>query len=149
MSSYLELAKKATAKAPSHPEDLADRRRRRLETAARIGQVNRWCRHHPACIEAHDPTSAEWHHLPMKSCAEWVIKEANKHQKKGEVTDEHYGGTTARAEPLWRVPQVGRNGGNLNVGRDHEGRAELVVCPRAVVGPGSALCYDFRASLTS
>ena len=51
--------------------------------------------------------------------------------------------------PFGEWPKWGRNGGYLNVGRDHEDRAELVVYPRAVPGPDSALCYTFRASLTS
>ena len=51
--------------------------------------------------------------------------------------------------PFGECPKCGRKGGYLNVGRDHEVRAELVVYPRAVPGPDSALCYTFRASPTS
>jgi hypothetical protein len=81
------MAKKARGSGamPERHEDLEDRRRRDSEKAARIGQINRWCKQHVACVEAHDPTSGEWHHLPAGGCAEWVVKEANKYRKKGDV----------------------------------------------------------------
>ena len=83
MSGYLGLAKRAMAAVPSALENLDDRRRRRLEKAARIGHIDRWCDHHPRCIKAHDPTEGEWHHLDAEGCVGWVVAEANKHPKKG------------------------------------------------------------------
>ena len=83
MSGYLELAKNATEKAPHEfgREELADRRRRKLEEAGRRGLVVRWC-DYPDWIALHDPTSGEWFEVRAGDCFPSLVEEANRRRKK-------------------------------------------------------------------
>ena len=84
MGRYLEIAKKVSAsgEAPASFKDLDDRRRRRLERAARIGLVIRWSED-PMWIKLHDPTTGEWHEVRAEECLPGVVGSANKYRKKG------------------------------------------------------------------
>jgi len=84
MSGYLEMAMKVsrTGEAPASSKDLDDRRRRRLEKAARIGLVIRWSEN-PRWIKLHDPTIGDWHEVRAEECLPGVVDSANKYPKKG------------------------------------------------------------------
>ena len=84
MSGYLEMAKRVSGadEAPASSKDLDDRRRRRLEKAARIGLVIRWSED-PRWIKLHDPTTGDWHEVRAEECLPSVVDSANKYRKKG------------------------------------------------------------------
>jgi len=84
MNRYLEMAKRVsgTDEAPASSKDLDDRRRRRLEKAARIGLVIQWSED-PMWIKLHDPTTGEWHEVWAEECLPTVVESANKYRKKG------------------------------------------------------------------
>ena len=84
MGRYLEIAKRVSGagEAPASSEDLDDRRRRRLEKAARIGLVIRWSED-PRWIKLHDPITGDWHEVRAEECLPSVIESANKYRKKG------------------------------------------------------------------
>ena len=67
MSGYLDLAKRASAEGSpeTNREELASRRRRKLEEAGRRGLVVRWSEY-PNWIALHDPTSGEWHEVRLR-----------------------------------------------------------------------------------
>ena len=71
-----------TDEAPASSKDLDDRRRRRLEKAARIGLVIQWSED-PMWIKLHDPTTGEWHEVRAQDCLPTVVESANKYPKKG------------------------------------------------------------------
>jgi hypothetical protein len=60
VSGYLDLAKRLSTKASPEPsrEELASRRRRKLEEAGRRGLVVRWSEY-PDWIALHDPSRPE------------------------------------------------------------------------------------------
>jgi len=68
--------------ASASSKDLDDRRRRRLEKAARIGLVIQWSED-PMWIKLHDPTTGEWHEVRAQDCLPTVVESANKYPKKG------------------------------------------------------------------
>jgi hypothetical protein len=83
MSGYLDLAKRMAEKAPpkNTREELADRRRRKLEEAGRRGLVVRWSEY-PNWIALHDPTSGEWFEARAGDCFPSLVEEANRRRKK-------------------------------------------------------------------
>jgi hypothetical protein len=83
VSGYLDLAKKAGEKVPPEytREELAERRRRKLEEAGRRGLVVRWSEY-PDWIALHDPTSGEWHEVRASDCFPSLVEEANRRRKK-------------------------------------------------------------------
>ena len=82
MSGYLEMAKKATEQAPVEPteEQLAERRRRKLEEAGRRGLLVRWSEY-PTWLTLHDPLTGEWHDLPASDCFPSLVEEADRRRK--------------------------------------------------------------------
>ena len=83
MSGYLDLAKKTGKKAsPENTrEDLAERRRRKLEEAGRRGLVVRWSEY-PDWIALHDPTSGEWHEVRASDCLPSLVEEADRRRRR-------------------------------------------------------------------
>ncbi len=83
MSGYLDLAKRAVEKAPAKNirEELAERRRRKLEEASRCGLVVRWSEY-PTWIALHDPFSGEWVEVRAEDCFPSLVEEANRTRKK-------------------------------------------------------------------
>ena len=83
MSGYLDLAKGLSTKALSEPsrEELASRRRRKLEEAGRRGLVVRWSEY-PDWIALHDPSSGEWIEIRAEDCFPSLVDEANRRRKK-------------------------------------------------------------------
>ena len=82
LSTYLELAKKATQVKSPQPESPDELRRHRLDKAARMGLIIRWSEY-PDWIKLHDPTTGEWHEVRAEECLPGVVETANKHRKKG------------------------------------------------------------------
>ena len=83
MSGYLDLAKEVVEKAPSKDtrEELAERRRRKLEEASRRGLVVKWSEY-PVWIGLHDPCSGEWVEVRAEDCFPSLVGEANRRRKK-------------------------------------------------------------------
>ena len=83
MSGYLDLAKRLSTKALSEPsrEELASRRRRKLEEASSRGLVVRWSEY-PTWIALHDPLSGEWVEIRAEDCFPSLVDEANRRRKK-------------------------------------------------------------------
>ena len=83
MSGYLDLAKRAVeeASAKNAREELAERRRRKLEEAGRRGFVVRWGEY-PDWIALHDPLSGEWVEVRAEDCFPSLVEEANRTRKK-------------------------------------------------------------------
>jgi hypothetical protein len=69
VSSYLDLAKRVPTKISPETsrEELASRRRRKLEEAGRRGLVVRWSEY-PDWIALHDPLSGEWVEVRSGDC---------------------------------------------------------------------------------
>ena len=82
MSGYLDLAKKAIKEAPVEPseEQLAERRRRKLEEAGRRGLLVRWSEY-PTWLTLHDPLTGEWHDLLASDCFPSLVEEADRRRK--------------------------------------------------------------------
>ena len=83
MSGYLDLAKRVVEKAPPKAtrEELAERRRRKLEEAGRRGLAVRWSQY-PDWITLHDPLSGEWAEVRAGDCFPSLVEEANRRRKK-------------------------------------------------------------------
>jgi hypothetical protein len=83
VSGYLDLAKKVAECAPREVgrEELDDRRRRKLEEAARRGLMVRWSEY-PDWIALHDPSSGEWIEVKAEDCFPSLVDEANRRRKK-------------------------------------------------------------------
>jgi hypothetical protein len=83
VSGYLDLAKGVSEKAPHEVsgEELADRRRRKLEEAGRRGLVVRWSEY-PDWIALHDPSSGEWHEVRAKECLPSLVEEADRGRRR-------------------------------------------------------------------
>jgi len=84
VSGYLDLAKRAVEKAPAKNarEELAERRRRKLEEAGRRGLVVRWSEYSD-WIALHDPFSGEWSEVRAEHCFPSLVEEANRRRKQG------------------------------------------------------------------
>jgi hypothetical protein len=81
LSTYLELAKKATPGESSQSESPDELERRKLDKAARMGLIIRWSEH-PEWIKLHDPTTGQWHEVRAEECLPGVLETANKYRKK-------------------------------------------------------------------
>jgi hypothetical protein len=83
MVGYLDFAKRVAEKPPHDlsREELADRRRRKLEEAGRRGLVVRWSEY-PDWIALHDPFSGEWFEVRAEDCFPSLVEEANRRRKK-------------------------------------------------------------------
>jgi hypothetical protein len=83
VSGYLDLAKRVSTGISSETsrEDLASRRRRKLEEAGRRGLVVRWSAH-PDWITLHDPLIGEWVEVRAEDCFPSLVEEANRRRKK-------------------------------------------------------------------
>ena len=83
MSSYLDLAKRLSTKASPEPsrEELASRRRRKLEEASKRGLVVRWSEY-PNWIALHDPSSGEWVEVKAEDCFPSLVDEANRRKRR-------------------------------------------------------------------
>jgi hypothetical protein len=80
---YLDLAKGVVEKAPpkNTGQELAERRRRKLEEAGRRGLVVRWSEY-PDWIALHDPLTGEWVEVRARDCFPSLVEEANRRRKK-------------------------------------------------------------------
>ena len=83
MSGYLDIAKRLSTKTLSElsREELASRRRRKLEEAGRRGLVVR-CSEYPDWIALHDPLSCEWVEIRAEDCFPSLVEQANRRRKK-------------------------------------------------------------------
>jgi hypothetical protein len=83
VSGYLDLAKGVVEKAPlkNTREELAERRRRKLEEAGRRGLVVRWSEY-PDWIALHDPSSGEWHEVRASDCLPSLVEEADRRRRR-------------------------------------------------------------------
>ena len=83
MSGYLDLAKRVVERVPPKDprEELAERRRRKLEEAGRRGLVVRWSEY-PDWIALHDPSSDEWVEIRAEDCFPSLVDEANRQRNK-------------------------------------------------------------------
>ena len=83
MSGYLDLAKRVSTKVSTaaNREELASRRRRKLEEAGRRGLVVRWSEY-PNWIALHDPLSGQWVEIRAEDCFPSLVDEANRRRKK-------------------------------------------------------------------
>ena len=83
MSGYLDLAKRLSTKASPETsrEELASRRRRKLEEAGRRGLVVRWSEYSD-WLALHDPLSGEWVEVRAEDCFPSLVDEANRRRKK-------------------------------------------------------------------
>ena len=83
MSGYLGLAKRvSTGVSPGvSREELAVRRRRKLEDAGRRGLVVRWSEY-PDWIALHDPFGGQWIEVRAGDCFPSLVNEANRLRKK-------------------------------------------------------------------
>jgi hypothetical protein len=84
VSYYLDLAKRVVEKAPTAAtsEELAAKRRRKLEEASRRGLVVRWSEY-PDWIALHDPLSGEWHEVRASECLPSLVEAADRgHRRK-------------------------------------------------------------------
>ena len=82
MNGYLDLARNvAEQAAPMNThEDLAERRRRKLEEAGRRGFVVRWGEY-PDWMALHDPLSGEWVEVRTEDCFPSLVDEANRRKR--------------------------------------------------------------------
>jgi hypothetical protein len=82
VSGYLDLAKGLSTKASPEltREELASRRRRKLEEAGRRGLVVRWSEY-PNWLALHDPMSGEWVEVRTEDCFPSLVEEANRRHK--------------------------------------------------------------------
>ena len=64
----------------SVPSPILEARNRRRERASALGLVARWSKEY-GFISVHDPTSGEWHDLPMKEAPDWAKSEVFKRKK--------------------------------------------------------------------
>jgi hypothetical protein len=83
VSGYLDLAKSVSTNVSPEMsrEELASRRRRKLEEAGRRGLVVRWSEY-PDWIALHDPSSGEWFEVRVEDCFPSLVEEANRRRKK-------------------------------------------------------------------
>jgi hypothetical protein len=83
VSHYLDLAKRLSTEIPPETsrEELASRRRRKLEEAGRRGLVVRWSEY-PDWIALHDPLCGEWVEIRADACFPSLVEEANRRRKK-------------------------------------------------------------------
>lgn len=83
MSHYLDLAKRLSTEIPPETsrEELASRRRRKLEEAGRRGLLVRWSEY-PDWIALHDPMSGVWVEIRAEDCFPSLVDEANRRRKK-------------------------------------------------------------------
>ena len=83
MSHYLDLAKRLSTEIPPETsrEELASRRRRKLEEAGRRGLLVRWSEY-PDWIALHDPMSGVWVEIRAEDCFPSLVDEANRRSKK-------------------------------------------------------------------
>ena len=81
LSTYLELAKKATSAQSPQPYNPDELRRHKLDKAARMGLTIRWSEY-PEWIKLHDPTTGGWHEVRAEECLPGVVETANKYRKK-------------------------------------------------------------------
>jgi hypothetical protein len=83
VSDYLDLAKRLSTEISPETsrEELATRRRRKLEEAGRRGLVVRWSEY-PDWIALHDPLSGEWVAVRAGDCFPSLVEEANRRRKK-------------------------------------------------------------------
>lgn len=83
MSHYLDLAKRLSTEIPPETsrEELASRRRRKLEEAGRRGLLVRWSEY-PDWIALHDPMSGVWIEIRAEDCFPSLVDEANRRRKK-------------------------------------------------------------------
>jgi hypothetical protein len=83
VSGYLDIAKRLSTKDPPEltREELASRRRRKLEEAGRRGLVVRWSEY-PTWIALHDPLSGQWVEVRAENCFPSLVDEANRRRKK-------------------------------------------------------------------
>lgn len=58
-----------------------ERERKRLEEADRRGLVIKWSKE-TGYISLHDPTTGEWHDVPVSSCPPWVLDDAKAHHRR-------------------------------------------------------------------
>jgi hypothetical protein len=83
VSDYLDLAKRLSTEISPETsrEELASRRRRKLEEAGRRGLVVRWSEY-PDWIALHDPLTGEWVEVRVRDCFPSLVEEANRRRKK-------------------------------------------------------------------
>jgi hypothetical protein len=82
MSGYLDLAKKVSTRiSPESHEELASRRRRKLEEASRRGLVVRWSEY-PDWIALHDPLIGQWVEVRTEDCFPSLVDEANRRKRR-------------------------------------------------------------------
>jgi len=83
VSGYLDLAKRVSTEISPETsrEELASRRRRKLEEAGRRGLVVRWSEY-PNWIALHDPLSGQWVEIRAEDCFPSLVDEANRRRKK-------------------------------------------------------------------
>ena len=83
MSGFLDLAKRASTEgsAERSREEVASRRRRKLEEAGRRGLVVIWSEY-PNWIALHDPSSGEWVEVRAGDCFPSLVDEANQTRRK-------------------------------------------------------------------
>ena len=65
---------------PQTVTKLDEIRERRLEDARRLGLVARWA-HEKGFVAVHDPTTGEWHDLPLKDAPGWARRECFKRKE--------------------------------------------------------------------
>jgi hypothetical protein len=83
VSGYLDLAKRMSTEISPEPsrEELASKRRRKLEETGRRGLVVRWSEY-PDWIALHDPLCGEWVEIRAEDCFPSLVDEANHRRKK-------------------------------------------------------------------
>ncbi len=83
MSGYLMMAKRARErkKPANSPEELEQRRQRKLDEASRSGLIIRWSEY-PEWIKLHDPLTGEWHEVRASECPPGVVEAADRHRKR-------------------------------------------------------------------
>jgi hypothetical protein len=58
-----------------------ERERKRLEEAERLGPVIKWSRE-SGYVALHDPTTGEWHDVPVSGCLPSVVESAKAHRQR-------------------------------------------------------------------
>lgn len=83
MSGYLDLARRVSTGIllKTSREDVASRRRRKLEEAGRRSLVVRWSEY-PNWIALLDPSSGQWVEIRAEDCFPSLVDEANRRRKK-------------------------------------------------------------------
>ncbi len=76
------MAKRARerTKPANSPEELEQRRQRKLDEASRRGLIIRWSEY-PEWIKLHDPLTGEWHEVRASECPPGVVEAADRHRK--------------------------------------------------------------------